>query len=78
MQTYVQYCGEFFTFSELEIIFNIFLGDGMGRIKMNLDMLEEVRLQHEAALSATEDVINKGKIKGEIEENGESEDDEEG
>lgn len=50
----------------------------MGRIKMNLDMLEEVRMQHEAALSATEDVINKGKIKGEIEENGESEDDEEG
>ena len=24
MQTYVQYCGGFFTLSELEIIFNIF------------------------------------------------------
>ena len=33
----------------------------MGRIKWNLDMLEEVRMQHEEAMTATEQVINKGR-----------------
>ncbi|SHH94887.1 hypothetical protein SAMN02745229_01294 [Butyrivibrio fibrisolvens DSM 3071] len=33
----------------------------MGKIKMNLDMLEEVRMQHEIAREATEAVINKGR-----------------
>ena len=33
----------------------------MGRIKMNLDMLEEVRKQNEIAMNATEDVIGKAR-----------------
>ncbi len=33
----------------------------MGKIKMNLDMLEEVKMQHEIAKDATEAVINKGR-----------------
>ncbi len=33
----------------------------MGRIKWNLDMLEEVRMQHDEAMTATEQVINKGR-----------------
>ena len=31
----------------------------MNKIKMNLDMLEEVRKQHEIAMNTTEDIINK-------------------
>lgn len=33
----------------------------MGKIKMNLDMLEEVRKQNEIAMNATEQVINNGR-----------------
>ena len=33
----------------------------MARTKMNLDMLEDVRMQHEFAMNATEDVISKGR-----------------
>jgi len=33
----------------------------MSKIKMNLDMLEEVRKQHEIAMNTTEDIINKGR-----------------
>jgi hypothetical protein len=33
----------------------------MGRIKWNLDLLEEVKKQHGEAMTATEQVINNGK-----------------
>ena len=33
----------------------------MGRIKWNLELLEEVKKQHDEAMTATEQVINKGK-----------------
>ncbi|SHI19971.1 hypothetical protein SAMN02745229_01988, partial [Butyrivibrio fibrisolvens DSM 3071] len=33
----------------------------MGRIKWNLDLLEEVKKQHDEAMTATEQVINNGK-----------------
>lgn len=33
----------------------------MGRIKWNLDLLEEVKKQHDEAMTATEQVMNNGK-----------------
>ncbi|WP_022759608.1 hypothetical protein [Butyrivibrio fibrisolvens] len=33
----------------------------MGRIKWNLDLLEEVKKQHDEAMTVTEQVINNGK-----------------